>query len=94
MFSDNSILKVGTPIGSFFALFPANQENCVLKGSALEAQDYFLDNLCKMCSEDGHLINLESIDPEVFLTYCNRPDLKLSVSDNVSEDEYYQDLIV
>lgn len=82
---DITALRIITPMGNCFAVFPNDSISCELKGDNSEAIYFFENNLHKMTKEHGYPVVLSSIDPDEFATYCNRPDLNISIDDIVTE---------
>lgn len=78
---DGVVLKIATPEGECYAVFPDDDTSCVLQGNNLKAIAYFEDNLHRMSKDHGHPIELSNIEPFELDLYCNRTDLGISITD-------------
>lgn len=80
-------LKIETPVGVCFAVFPDNAISCELKGVSSAAVAYVSDNLFRMFKPHGYPIDLENIEIEDFAAYCHRPDLNILINHDFDESE-------
>ena len=83
---NTTALKVHTPKGSFFAVFPDDAKNCELCGPWLEAIGYFEGNLHKLFKQHGHPLELARLEPGDLMLYGNRPDLEISITDDFDRE--------
>lgn len=80
-------LKVTTPQGSFYAIFPDDAQNCELRGFEIMAIDYFEDNLHKLFKQHGHPVELSQLEPEELMLYGSRSDLQIVITDDFDREE-------
>lgn len=84
---DTTALKVTTPDGEFYAIFPDDAEHCELHGFDVLAISYFENNMYRMTKEHGYKLTLTQLEPEELLLYGNRPDLEIAVTDVFDREE-------
>ncbi|ENV00353.1 hypothetical protein [Acinetobacter variabilis] len=84
---NTTALKVTTPHGEFYAIFPDDARNCELCGPGFEAIGYFEDNLHKLFKQHGYPLELSSLEPDELMTYGNREDLQIVVTDEFDRQE-------
>lgn len=80
-------LKVTTPYGSFYAVFPDDVQNCELRGFKIKAISYFENNLYQMSRQHGYGLKLSQLEPEELMLYGNREDLQISITDDFDREE-------
>ena len=84
--NDVAALKVTTPKGSFYAVFPDDARHCELCGYDVVAIGYFKDNLFQLFKPHGHPLELEYLEPDDLMKYGNRPDLGIEITDLTDDD--------
>lgn len=84
---NTTALKVTTPHGSFYAVFPDDAQNCELHGFEIMAIGYFEDNLHKLFKQHGYPLELSQLEPDELMTYGNRTDLEITVTDNFDREQ-------
>lgn len=84
---NTTALKVTTPHGAFYAVFPDNAQNCELHGFEILAISYFENNLYRMSKQHGYGLRLSQLEPEELMLYGNREDLKIAISDDFDREE-------
>lgn len=87
MDTNTTALKVTTPQGSFFAIFPDDAENCELRGFDVLAISYFERSLPSMTRQHGYQLTLSQLEPDELMLYGNRPDLQITVTDEFDPKE-------
>lgn len=80
-------LKVITPHGAFYAVFPDDAQHCELHGFDVLAISYFENNLYQMCKQHGYGLTLSQLEPEELMLYGNQKDLQITVSDDFDREE-------
>ena len=81
-------LKVVTPDGVCFAIFPNGDKGCNLIGDDL-AINYFMQKTAFMTRNHGYLVNLDFISFDDFQNYCNRDDLGINITDEMNEADAF-----
>ncbi|MEQ1449933.1 hypothetical protein ABLT96_09225 [Acinetobacter lwoffii] len=84
---NTTALKVITPHGAFYAVFPDDAQNCELHGFEIMAIGYFEDNLHKLFKQHGHPVELSKLEPEELMLYGNRGDLQIIITDDFDREE-------
>lgn len=84
---NTTALKVITPKGEFYAIFPDDAEHCELHGFDVSAIHYFESNLFRMSRQHGYRLTLTQLEPEELLLYGNRPDFQISIIDEFDREE-------
>lgn len=84
---NTTALKVTTPHGAFYAVFPDDAQNCELHGFEILAISYFENNLYRMSKQHGYGLTLSQLEPEELMLYGNRPDLQITVTDDFDREE-------
>lgn len=84
---NTTALKVTTPHGSFYAVFPDDAQNCELRGFEIKAISYFENNLYQMSRQHGYGLKLSQLDPEELMLYGNREDLQISITGEFDREE-------
>lgn len=80
-------LKVITPVGECYAVFPDDAIHCELKGLSTQAISFFESSLHKMFKPHGYPVELQQLEPEELEEYCSRSDLGISIQTEFSTDE-------
>lgn len=84
---NTTALKVTTPHGAFYAVFPDDAQNCELHGFEILAISYFENNLYRMSKQHGYSLKLSQLEPEELMLYGNREDLQIAISDDFDKEE-------
>lgn len=84
---DTTALKVTTPDGSFYAVFPDDAKHCELHGFEKKAISYFENNLFQLFKQHGYGLTLTQLEPEELMLYGNREDLRISITDDFDRSE-------
>ncbi|WP_336019126.1 hypothetical protein [Acinetobacter lwoffii] len=84
---NTTALKVTTPHGSFYAVFPDDAKNCELCGFEIKAINYFENNLYRMSKQHGYSLTLSQLEQEELMLYGNRPDLQITVTYDFDREE-------
>lgn len=84
---NTTALKVTTPHGEFYAVFPDDAQNCELHGFEILAISYFENNLYRMSKQHGYSLTLSQLEQEELMLYGNRPDLQITVTDDFDREE-------
>ena len=79
-------LKITTPDGVVYAVFPDNARHCELHGMTLSGLEYFESRLIHMFKAHGHRLYLSHLEPDDLMKYGNRPDLEIEVTDLTDDD--------
>ncbi|PKF35550.1 hypothetical protein [Acinetobacter proteolyticus] len=84
---NSTALKITTPHGSLFAIFPNDAQNCELHGFDVKAVHYFKSNLDQLFKEHGRPLTLEQLEPEELMLFGNRGDLEIKITDDFDREE-------
>ena len=87
MDTNTTALKVTTPHGAFYAVFPDDAQNCELRGYKVKAINYFENNLYQLTKQHGYSLTLSQLEPDELMLYGNRDDLQITVTDDFDREE-------